>query len=152
MQALTQAVKFTLVEAATTAGTTAIESASVDMNGFDAVAFLLTVGALTANAATSIKLQQSSDDGVADTYSDLAGTGITIADDDDGQTFYLDLIQPSKRYVRLVVSRATANAVVGEIYALQYHTRGSAGALPITNTVADTMTGEIHIAPSEGTA
>lgn len=148
IRSLLQETKITAVEAATAAGTTDVESASVDMSGYRGVLFFTTVGAITANAVTSMKLQQSSDDGVADTWSDLTGTGVTIADDDDGQMFGVEVIDPEKRYVRALVDRATQNAVVGEIYAIRF----GAQTQPITNTVTDAATFESHVRPAEGTA
>lgn len=138
----------TLVEAATAAGQTAIDSAGVDMAGYTAVTFFFTVGAITAGAVTSVKAAQSDDNGVTDSWGDLTGTSITIADDDDGQTFGLQIIRPLKRYVRVTISRATQNAVVGEIYALQT----GAGVKPITTNVTDAKTFETHHSPAEGTA
>lgn len=146
--ALSENVRLTLVEAATAAGTTDIESAGVDMSDWEGVMLFTTVGTITSGAVTSWKVQQSDDDGVTDAYSDLEGTGITIADDDDGQTFGTDLYRPKKRYVRAYIDRGTQNAVVGEIYALRYNGL----RLPATNTVADTLTLELHVSPAEGTA
>lgn len=141
-------MKLTLVEAATAAGSSAITSATVDMAGYDSVLFFTTVGTITSGAVTSIYVQQSSDDGSSDAYAALAGTGITIADDDDGETFGVEIIRPRERYLQCVVSRATQNAVVGEIYALQYNGRSR----PVTNTVTDVSTFESHESPSEGSA
>lgn len=140
--------KLTLVEAATASGTTDITSDAVDMAGFDAVLFFTTFGTITAEATTAIKIQQSSDNGVADAYADLAGTGISVADDADGQTFGIEIIRPRERYLRCVVTRADEAAVVGPIYALQY--AGSRG--PVQNTVAGVSTFETHNGPAEGAA
>jgi hypothetical protein len=145
---LTERYRLTKVSVATAAGTTAVNSDSVDMeddNGYDGVFFFTTVLAITASGVQSINLAQSADDS---TFADLEGTGVTIADDDDNQTFGVDLWKPSDRYVRLEIARATQNSAFGEIYALQYH--GS--KLPITQNVADTITIERHATPAEGTA
>lgn len=139
-----QDFKLTLVNAATAAGTTDIEATSVDMRDYDAVLFFTTFGTITAGAATNIHVETSSDNA---SFNDLEGTGVTVAADDDGETFGVEIINPQERYLRLVVDRATQNAVVGEIYALQYR----AGTLPITNTVTDTATFESHVSPDEGT-
>lgn len=141
---LLQDCKVTLVEAATAAGTTDVESASVDMSGYRGVLFVTTMGAITTNAVTNMHVEQSADDS---SFADLVGTGITIADDDDGQMFGIEIIEPEERYLRCVVDRATQNAVVGEIYAIQF----GAQTKPITNTVANTATFESHTRPAEGT-
>lgn len=145
---LSNHVKFTLAEAATVAGTADIESAVYDMAGFEGIVFMTTFGTITSGAVTSIKAQQGTDATVTDA-ADLLGSAITVADDDDGQTFMIDIYRPRERYVRCVVDRGTQNAVVGEIYALQYDKRG---VLPIVNTVANTLTLETHVSPAEGTA
>ncbi|MCC7365017.1 MAG: hypothetical protein IT303_11660 [Dehalococcoidia bacterium] len=145
--ALSDEIKITLAKAAQAAGTTDIESDVIDMSGYEGVLFLVTFGAITAGAVTSIKAQQGAASNLSDA-ADLEGTGIAVADDDDGQTFVIDVYKPRERYVRAVVDRATQNAVVGEIYALLY----GAKELPVTNTVANTLTLERHTSPAEGTA
>lgn len=137
-------VKITKVKAATAAGTTDINSDSVDMQGFDGVLFFTTFGVITASAVTSIQADQSSDDS---SFNALLGTKVVVAADDDNQTFFLDIVRPGKRYLRLTVDRATQNAVVGEIYAIQYRARSKG----ITQNVTDKVTGELHISPAEGT-
>lgn len=142
-------VKLRLVKAASAAAQTAINSDVVDMADYDAVVFFTTAGTITASAVTTIKVQQSSDSGgTPDTWADLAGTSVAIADDDDGQTFGVQIIRPLERYLRLVVSRGIANAAIGEIYALQF----GGDRLPITNTVTNLLTFESHESPAEGTA
>jgi hypothetical protein len=104
---------------ATVAGTTAIKSTGVDMNacgtpcqGVRAIALL---GALTANQVTRLKLQHSDDD-VDGNYVDVASTGTPYAADADGNKLLItDLFKPRKRYVRAVLERGTANAVLDGI-------------------------------------
>ena len=106
---------------------------------------LVTFGVITGSAVTSIKAQQDTASGMG-TAADLEGTGQTIADDDDEKTFYIDLYKPEERYVRLVVPRATQNAVVSSAIYIQY---GSSKA-PVTH--GTNVTGELHVSPDEGTA
>jgi hypothetical protein len=145
---LSYAAKTSLVITPTAgaAGTTDIEGTSVDMQGFEAVLFTVIMGAITANAVTALKVQQSDDDGAADAYSDLEGTSQTIGDGDDGEVFYVDVFRPSKRYVRLYIDRATQNAVVAAAIAQQYHCREQ----PVTHGTG--VQGETHVSPAEGTA
>lgn len=144
---LGDAVKITKVANATAAGTSTINSAVVDMQGYDGCLFLTTPGTITAGGVQSMKVQQDTAVGMG-AAADLAGTGITVADDDDNQVFWLDVKRPRERYLRLVISRATQNSVWGEIYAIQYRGR----MLPISNNVTDTITGEKHESPAEGAA
>jgi len=126
------------------AGTTALASDSVDMQDFDAVQFIPMFGAITAGAATSVHVAQSSDDS---TFVDLEGTSITIADDDDGKAAVIDIERPTDRYVRCEIARATENAVVDGVIALVYKCRRQ----PV-DTDASVVDIEFHASPDEGTA
>ena len=127
------------------AATTDINGAILDMQGFDGVLMIATFGAITAGAVTSIKAQQDTASG-GGTMADLAGTAQTIADSDDEKVFYIDLYRPQERYVRLVVDRATQNAVVASAEYIQY----MASDMPVTH--GTNVSGETHISPAEGTA
>lgn len=98
-----------IVVTPTAAGTTAVNGTTVDMQGFDSVTFRVFFGTLTSGAVTGIKLQESDDDSA---WADLAGTAQSIADTADNKYLEAELIQPRKRYARVVVTRGTANAVI----------------------------------------
>jgi hypothetical protein len=127
------------------AGQTAITSAAVDTAGYESCTFIVGAGAITTAGVQSLKVQQSSDDAAADDYSDVLGTSQTIADDADNTSFYVDVHRPGKRYLKLVVSRATQNSTFGAIYALLSNPRRK----PASHT---TVTGEAFASPIEGTA
>jgi hypothetical protein len=133
---------------AVAAGTSDQNSSSVDMKGFYGVMFLASFGALTATQVTSIKAQQSSDDGSADDWTDILGTLVgPLADADGNKMLVLDIYRPLKRYVRLVVDRGTANAVIDGVVALQYDPDKE----PVTHSTT-VKAAEFHHAPAEGTA
>ncbi len=148
MHNLTTSSKMARVSNAVAAGTTAVNSSSVDMQGFESCTFLVALGAITTGAVTSIKVQQSGDDGVADSFADLKGTSITIADTDDNKIALVEVHNPRERYVRCVVSRGTANAVIDSIVAIQTGPKDE----PTTHDTATVVGSEIHHAPAEGTA
>lgn len=130
------------------AGTADINGTILDMSAFESVMFICVMGVITAGAVTSIKAQQDTDSAFGDDPQDLLGTAITIAADDDGQIFMIDLVKPLDQFVRVVVDRGTQNAVVASCVAVQYdHRKG-----PVVQTVTDLVTFERHISPSEGTA
>ena len=79
---------------------------------------------------------------------DLAGTGITVAADDDNQIFVLDIFQPAERYVRVVVDKDAANATAEDAIYIQYAGR----TVPFDNNQTDAVTYELHVSPAEGTA
>ena len=128
-----------------TAGQTAINGAMVDMQGYEGVVAVVEMGTIAATAVTSIKWQQSDTTTSAD-FSDLEGTGIDIADDDDDKIFVSELYRPTKRYVRIVVARATANAAVRAATYIQYKPREA----PVSQGTG--VNSELHVGPAEGTA
>ena len=144
---LSDEIKITRVAPATVAGVTTIDSAPVDMSGYDGVLFIVSAGAITAGGVQSLKAQQDVVVGMG-AAADLAGSGITVADDDDNQTFWLDIKRPRERFVRCRILRATQNSVWGEVYALQYRARNR----PQVNNIVDLITGEKWEAPAEGAA
>ena len=145
---LSNQIKTTRLLNAVAAGTTDQNGTGVDMQGFLGVRFTFLFGTITSGAVTSCKAQQSSDDGSADTYADLEGTAIAVADDDDNQVVVLEVYRPRERYVRPVIDRGTQNAVIDGIIAEQY------GAIvqPTTDDATTVVDSEIHVSPAEGTA
>lgn len=136
------------VSNAAVAATTDIECTGVNMAGYDAVKFYTLFGTITSGAVTSVKLQQSSDDGSSDGYSDLEDSAVDVADDDDNQIVVHDLIRPAKQYVRLVVDRGTQNAVVDGVFAVLYN----AFEVPTTNDATTVTERKVLLTPAEGTA
>jgi hypothetical protein len=132
---------------AVAAGTTSQNGTGVEMANAEVVTFVAAFGAITAGAVTGLKAQQSDDDGSADDYTDLEGTLVSIADDEDNKVLVLEVVRPTKKFVRPVVVRGTQNAVIDSVLAIKTHTR----VAPTTqgSTVADS---ESHVSPAEGTA
>lgn len=129
-------------------GTAAVTpSAGVDMKGFDNCMFVVAFGTIT-DGPPSIKVQQSSDDGVADGYSDLTGTSVAVANSDDNKLAVVEVARPAKRYLKLIVTRGGATGcVLDGIVAILSGPKH----VPITldTTVAAS---ETHVTPAEGTA
>ena len=99
------------------AGASNINGTIIDTAGFDGCLVAAHFGAIVGGAATSIKVQVGDDSGLADA-ADLAGSSVTVADTDDDKVFYIDVQRSMKRYLRLVVLRATQNATVAATYLL----------------------------------
>lgn len=119
------------------AGTADINGATIDMQGFSSVMILVFMGAITASAVTSIKAQQSNASDMSGAE-DLEGTGQTIAVADAEKVFGIDIHKPTKRYVRLIVDRGTANAVVSSAVAILYN-GWSSGAAQGANVAIETF-------------
>lgn len=134
---------------AVAAGTSDITDATgVDTSGFEEVAFLIAFGTITGSAVTSVKLQQSDDDGSSDAYSDLEGSSVNVADTNSNKVVILSCRRPLKKYVRAYVDRGTQNAVVDGIFAILRHPRVS----PVTQDSTVVSTSKELAGPSEGTA
>ena len=147
MRNLSKSVKIStaITPTAGAAGTTDINGSTLDMLGFQGVLMVVRLGVITATAVTSIKAQQGAASDLSDA-ADLEGSAQTIADSDDDKTFYIDLVKPAERYVRVVVDRGTANAVVASAEYIQY------GARSAPTTHGTGVAGELHVGVGEGTA
>lgn len=131
---------------AVAAGTTVINGDEVDTRGFEGVMFRVAFGTITAGAATSIKLQHNDVTGTG--QADIAGSSQTVLDTDDNKIFQSDVYRPTKRFMRMVVSRATQNAVVDFEEVLLYR------SFPAVPVAADATVGgtERFNSPASGTA
>lgn len=120
MQNLTPNIKTIRVSNAVAAGATDIDCTAVDMQGFSGARFIALFGTLTASQVTSLTLKQSDDDGSTDAYSTIKAQS-AMADDDDNQICILEVVNPGKRYLKLTVERATANAVLDGVIVELFH-------------------------------
>jgi hypothetical protein len=75
-------------------------------------------------------------------------TAQTVADNDDGKTFVIELIRPRERYVRVIVDRGTQNAVVRAAFYLQH----GAHEHPVAAQGSTVVTPEYFVDVAEGTA
>lgn len=140
--------KITRVMNAVAAGTTDQTSSIIDMNGFEGVRFIALFGTLTATQVTSMKAQQGAAAAMGDA-ADLAGSSVgPLADADSNEMLILDVYRPRERYVRVVIDRGTANAVIDGVIAEQYGPRTEPPVQDATTVSAS----ETHQSPAEGTA
>ena len=109
--------KLTKVMALSTTAGTAVNTASVDMEGYDEVWFFGNM--VTSNASNSAVLASSSDDA---SFVDI--TGSSVIPSAGNQSFLLTAqASGNLRYIRCEVDRGGANTVLGEIYAIQFRGR-----------------------------
>lgn len=136
--------KVTRVMNAVAAGTSDQNSSVIDMTGFDSVQFIALFGALTATQVTQIKIQQGAASNLSDA-ADLLGTNNgPLADADGNKMLMTQVMRPTKRYVRLVVDRGTANAVIDGVIAIQFNSRSG----PVTQDTS-VKSAETHVSPAE---
>lgn len=127
---------------------TVTPSAGIDTAGYDSCTFLALLGAIT-DGTPSIKVQQSDDDGVADTYDDLLGTSVPVgAVTDDNKMLAVEIVEPKKRYLKCLLVRGGATGtVVDGIVAILGRPHAEPTALDTT-----LFAREVHVSPAEGTA
>lgn len=115
----------TRVVNSTAAGTTGVNGTVLDQSNFDGVRFTASLGTLTSTQVTSLKAQQGNAANGSD-MADIAGAVTAAAADGDSNKLLILDVQASlisARYVRCVVNRGTANAVIDSVIADQYQTR-----------------------------
>lgn len=131
-----------ITPAAGAAGTSAINSSTIDFADCEGALIVLQTGPIVSGAVTSFKFQEGA---TSTPTTDVEGTSQTIADDDDNEVFYLDIKRPGLRYGRIAVSRATQNATISGV-AILYGSRDN------PTTQADGVSGEVFCSPVAGTA
>ncbi len=148
MTQISNQTKITRVMNAVAAGTTVQTSSAVDMAGFDGVRFIVSLGASVATAVAAVKASDCDTSG--GTYADIAGslgTAFTPTTDDN-KVWVLDIYRPTKRFVKCIVNRATANTTIDGIVAEQYAARLE----PKTDDATTVLGRKQLVSPIDGTA
>lgn len=125
-------VKTTLGLGAVAAGTSDQDTSVIDMSGFDAARFVLSLGDVTSGSVVELQVfgntasSTSSPTPVELTNDELLTTA--GASDMDSKLVIADVIRPAYRYLFARVKRGTQNAVINSVIVDQYRTRD----LPVT--------------------
>lgn len=148
MSQLSNATKITRVLSAVGAGQTTQTSTAIDMAGFDGVRFIVCLGAVTSTGVPAVKASDCDTSGGS--YNDILGSLGTAytASTDDNKVWVIDIFRPAHRYVKCIVTRATANAVIDSIVAEQYGPRVLAKADDATTVLGR----KVLAGPIDGTA
>jgi len=134
MQLITD-VKVVRVMNDVAAGTSNQNSTHIDTQDQEGVTFIAMLGALTATQVTGMKIQGGAladDSDMADLSPALA-VG-PMADGDSNKMLMIDVRKIQHRYVRAVVTRGTANAVIDGVVALVYGPRRMPVAIDATTS------------------
>ena len=102
-----------LLSSTTAAGTTTITSSAIDCAGFQSVTGLVALGTVTATGTGAVTLTECATSG--GTYTEVTGSSATWADTDGSKVILVENVAISKRYVKVVAARATANTVLGSV-------------------------------------
>jgi hypothetical protein len=137
---LSKNVKITKIKASQATATTEVVSDVVDMQGYEGVVMITTIG--TANAGNYLKAKQDAVVGMTGAV-DLAGKKIVATA--ANEVVWLDIYRPTDRYITANIIRAGATTVTGDIYAIQYGGR----KYPEANVTVDVILGELLISPAE---
>lgn len=129
------------------AGTTTINGTTLDMQDWEGVAVIVTFGAITAGGVQSVKGQQGAASNMSDA-ADLAASSSSVADTDDEKVVVKVFRNVRERYFRVVVPRATQNAVVASAEYIQFGKRRQ----PNTGHGATVLAATEHVSPAEGAA
>jgi hypothetical protein len=120
MPNLSKNINVVRVVNAQAAGLTAFTGTHVDMQGYDSVIFIAGLGALTATQVTSLQAQNGSLVNDTDQANITNAITAAMADGDSNKLLILEVFRPLLRYVRPVINRATANAVIDFCIAIQF--------------------------------
>lgn len=148
MSQITNFTKLSRAMNAVAAGTTVQTSSAIDTAGFEGVRFIVSLGASVATAVGQIKASQGLTSGGA--FNDIAGslgTAFTPTTDDN-KVWVLDIYRPTKRFVKCIVNRATANTTIDSVMAELYEPRN----IPAVNDVTTVLGSKLLVEPLEGVA
>lgn len=129
------------------AGITDPASAEVDSRGYAGLVFEVHVGAMAAGATLDLKLQHS-DTTVDGDFADVEGSAVTqLADTKDDKIVEMEIVNPKKRYHRVVFTRGNGgNTTIDSLSCRLHHPEN---APPAKHSTVDQQ--EVHNAPNNGT-
>lgn len=119
-------------------GTGATNGTGIDTVGFNQALLVLAVGAMGSSGTMDVKVQESSDNGVSDTWADVTGAVFTqLVDGTHDNTAHIASLDLSatERYIRIVSTGGTA-ASPGSVTVLL----GDPDVGPVTQTYSTGFT------------
>ena len=119
MKSLLKNVKIEHVVDRTADGQGTSTSSAIDMANYEGALAIIPIGVSAANGVVTAHLEQSSDNAVADDYTDVEGSAVTGTNADNTE-LVIDLAKASKRYVKVIVVTATGNSEIGPVLVLKY--------------------------------
>ena len=114
-------VKISRVEDGAVAGVTVLTSDVIDMQNFDGLVFLAALGDVLATAVNVLQAQHS-DVGDGSGMTNIVASVVSWtadATDADNKLMLLEIFRPTKRFLRVTLTRTVANTVLDGIFAFQ---------------------------------
>jgi myo-inositol-hexaphosphate 3-phosphohydrolase len=133
------------VENSVAAGKATTVGEVIDTAGFQAACFIYKLGAVTDAAVVTLKIYQDSDPAMG-TVKELSGASAAIAaaSSDSDQMLVVDVINPSKRYLRPTIVTADQNVEIDSAFCILYNP----AVIPVTQP--DTVdVGTLVVSPAE---
>jgi hypothetical protein len=143
MENIFEGAKITRVANAAVAAGSDVNGSAIDMAGFDEVSFLALLGEVSAGGVPALKVQQSTDAGVADAWADITSASKAGTESSDNMVLGVTVYRPQERYVRAVLTRGGGNAVLDGIVCVQSQAKKG----PVTHD-ATTVVGVTTVMPS----
>lgn len=132
------------------AGTSDVNSGSVDTVNCEEVSFLLTAGTMASSSACDVKVQESANNSDWADLAESATTQITATDDD--KMVGVTVKRPLKRYLRVAITRGdSGNTTIQSLHAICriYRNQPDSQGTGAGQFVADP---ELLVSPVAGTA
>lgn len=100
------------------AGTTDVNSSAIDMQGCLGATIQIALGAIVSTGTFSANIEHS--DATGSGWAAISGLTVAVdADTDDNKLLVVDVVEPTKRYLRVAIDRGTANSSVDSIVAIK---------------------------------
>lgn len=118
--------RVTRVMNAVAAGNNDVQSSTViDMAGFEAAAFVASLGAIAAGGAATVTVWQGNQPNMAD-GAPLVNAQVAYTDADDDLVAIIDVGKPMGRYLQARIARAAGgDTTIDGVLALQYRARNA---------------------------
>ena len=115
IQALEEGLKAEVGIAAQDHAVAAVNGDGIDTTGYDEALIILNAGTATATGTADVKLQESSDNAVADAYADIAGAAFAQITTANHETLFVGRIRVKnfERYIRVVSTVGTDTVELG---------------------------------------
>lgn len=149
MQNLLNNILLYYVNAAVSAGSSISDASDIlDMSGWEGVIFIVPITDSVATGVATLTVQQNtanSGTGMAALSGAVATATSGTNDDLNGKLLVVDVYRPRERYIRSLLTSATANIAFGDTIAILY--QGS--KMPITQLTAEVADSAVVTSPAE---
>ena len=133
------------VENSVAAGKATTVGEVIDTAGFQCACFIYKLGTVVDAAAVTLKIYQDSDSAMG-TVKELSGASAAIAStsSDSEQRLIVDVIRPSKRYLRPTIVTADQNVEIDDAICILYNP----DTIPVTQPTSVDV-GTLVVSPAE---